>query len=75
VDAARAEQLKAKDVRTDPIEDAQRFPNKLGYFLDYTRRSLIGIYGEPVVFGGDSTSRRPSTPRCSATPRRPWRRT
>jgi penicillin-binding protein 1A len=52
LDAARAEQLKAKEVRTTPIEDGQAFPAKLGYFLDYTRRSLIGAYGEARVFGG-----------------------
>jgi len=52
LDAARAEQLKARDVRTTPIENAQRFPSKLGYFLDYTRRALIGRYTEARVFGG-----------------------
>ncbi len=52
LDAARAERLKATDVRTNPIEDGQRFPAKLGYFLDYTRRSLIAEYSEARVFGG-----------------------
>jgi penicillin-binding protein 1A len=52
LDLVRAEQLKDTPVRTDPLEGAQRFPRKLGYFLDYTRRSLIEKWGEPDVFGG-----------------------
>jgi penicillin-binding protein 1A len=50
--AARAEQLKAKPVRTTPLDAEQQFGPKIGYFLDYTRRSLIATYGESKVFGG-----------------------
>ncbi|HEX6330904.1 MAG TPA: transglycosylase domain-containing protein [Actinomycetota bacterium] len=52
LDAARAEDLKATDLRLDPIELGVNFPSKLGYFLDHTRRELIRIHGEEKVFGG-----------------------
>jgi penicillin-binding protein 1A len=48
----RAEVLKGKDVRTDPLVNVDDFPRKLGYFLDYTRRALIAEYTGSVVFGG-----------------------
>jgi membrane peptidoglycan carboxypeptidase len=50
--ADRAATLKVKSVRTEPLVNADDFPRKLGYFLDYTRRSLIAQFTEPVVFGG-----------------------
>ncbi|MGE5460838.1 MAG: transglycosylase domain-containing protein, partial [Solirubrobacterales bacterium] len=50
--ADRAAVLKDKRVRTNPLVNADDFPPKLGYFLDYTRRSLIDTFGEPTVFGG-----------------------
>jgi hypothetical protein len=50
--ADRAAVLKDKQVRTEPLANADDFPRKLGYFLDYTRRSLIAQFTEPVVFGG-----------------------
>ena len=48
----RAAQLEARDVKVDPIEVGLNFPGKLGYFLDYTRRSLLDEYDEGLVFGG-----------------------
>ncbi|HSD48239.1 MAG TPA: transglycosylase domain-containing protein [Actinomycetota bacterium] len=52
LESARAEVLKAKEVKVDPLENADDFPRKTGYFLDYTRRALIARYGEAAVFGG-----------------------
>jgi penicillin-binding protein 1A len=53
LDAARGEQVRAEPVRTNEIpEFGVRFPGKLGYFLDYTRRALIEEKGEAKVFGG-----------------------
>ncbi len=48
----RAARLAGKDIKVDPIEVGLNFPAKLGYFLDYTRRELIDVYGEGPVFGG-----------------------
>jgi membrane peptidoglycan carboxypeptidase len=48
----RAAQLEVRDVKVDPIEVGLNFPGKLGYFLDYTRRSLLDEYDEGLVFGG-----------------------
>ena len=48
----RAAQLKLQDVRTHPSDGNLSFPPKLGYFLDYTKRSLTAEYGEAQVFGG-----------------------
>jgi membrane peptidoglycan carboxypeptidase len=47
-----AARLAAKDIKVDPIEVGLNFPAKLGYFLDYTRRELIDVYGEGPVFSG-----------------------
>ncbi|HEU4356640.1 MAG TPA: transglycosylase domain-containing protein, partial [Actinomycetota bacterium] len=52
LESARAEVLKAKEVKVDPLDNADDFPAKTGYFLDYTRRALIARYGEAAVFGG-----------------------
>jgi penicillin-binding protein 1A len=52
LDAGRAEVLKGQPVRVNPIDPGINFPAKLGYFLDHTRRALIGRYGESAVFGG-----------------------
>ena len=52
LDPARAEALKAKPVRTDPVALGEGWDRRLGYFLDYTRRSLIARFGEARVFGG-----------------------
>jgi len=48
----RAAQLEAREIRVDPIDVGLNFPGKLGYFLDYTRRSLLDRYDEGLVFGG-----------------------
>ena len=48
----RAAQLEAREIKVDPIEVGLNFPGKLGYFLDYTRRSLLDEYDEGLVFGG-----------------------
>ena len=48
----RAAQLEAREIKVDPIEVGLNFPGKLGYFLDYTRRSLLSEYDEGLVFGG-----------------------
>ena len=48
----RAAQLEARGIKVDPIEVGLNFPGKLGYFLDYTRRSLLAEYDEGLVFGG-----------------------
>ncbi len=50
--ASRATELKQKPVKTHPSEVQQRFPPKLGYFIDYTKRSLIKEFSEAAVFGG-----------------------
>jgi penicillin-binding protein 1A len=50
--AARAAQLKERPVKTTGAGDVVAFPPKLGYYLDYTRRTLIDRYGEAQVFGG-----------------------
>ena len=52
LDPARVETLQGKELRIDPIELGIDFPPKLGYFLDYTRRTLIDEYTEAEVFGG-----------------------
>jgi penicillin-binding protein 1A len=53
LDADRAEEMKDEPVRTNAIPElGVRFPGKLGYFLDYTRRALIEEKGEAKVFGG-----------------------
>jgi penicillin-binding protein 1A len=52
LEAERAEVLKAKEVKIDPLVGADDFPRTTGYFLDYTRRALIARYGEATVFGG-----------------------
>lgn len=52
LDPTRAEALKTKPVRTDPIAPGEGWDRRLGYFLDYTRRSLITRFGEARVFGG-----------------------
>jgi penicillin-binding protein 1A len=48
----RAAQLEARRIKVDPIDVGLNFPGKLGYFLDYTRRSLLDKYDEGLVFGG-----------------------
>jgi penicillin-binding protein 1A len=48
----RAARLKLQDVRTHPSDGNLSFPPKLGYFLDYTKRTLIAKYDEAQVFGG-----------------------
>jgi penicillin-binding protein 1A len=48
----RAAQLEGRKVKVDPITLGLNFPGKLGYFLDYTRRSLLDEYDEGLVFGG-----------------------
>ncbi len=48
----RAANLKLQDVRTNPSDGNLSFPPKLGYFLDYTKRTLIADYSEAQVFGG-----------------------
>jgi penicillin-binding protein 1A len=48
----RAAQLEAREIKVDPIDVGLNFPGKLGYFLDYTRRSLLDKYDEGLVFGG-----------------------
>jgi penicillin-binding protein 1A len=48
----RAARLQLQDVRTHPSDGNLSFPAKLGYFLDYTKRSLIAKYDEAQVFGG-----------------------
>jgi membrane peptidoglycan carboxypeptidase len=48
----RAAQLEGRKVKVDPITLGLDFPGKLGYFLDYTRRSLLDEYDEGLVFGG-----------------------
>lgn len=48
----RAAAMQAEDVRTNEIEVGLRFPGKLGYFLDHTRRELNDLKGEAAVFGG-----------------------
>ena len=48
----RAAHLQKKDVKTVGESSTQRFPPKLGYFLDYTRRELIKRWGEARVYGG-----------------------
>ena len=48
----RAAQLETREIKVDPIEVGLNFPGKLGYFLDYTRRSLLDRYDEGLVFGG-----------------------
>jgi membrane peptidoglycan carboxypeptidase len=48
----RAAQLEGRKIKVDPIEVGLNFPAKLGYFLDYTRRDLIGRYTEGQVFSG-----------------------
>jgi penicillin-binding protein 1A len=48
----RAAAMRGMDVRTNEIEIGLRFPGKLGYFLDHTRRALIAERGEAAVFGG-----------------------
>jgi penicillin-binding protein 1A len=48
----RAAQLEGREIKVDPIEVGLNFPGKLGYFLDYTRRSLLDEYDEGLVFGG-----------------------
>jgi len=52
ITAERAAQLKLQDVRTHPSDGNLSFPPKLGYFLDYTKRTLIAKYDEAQVFGG-----------------------
>jgi len=49
---ARAEALKQAKVKTVGDASAERFPPKLGYYLDYVKRSLIQRFGESRVFGG-----------------------
>jgi penicillin-binding protein 1A len=48
----RATRLKLQDVRTHPSDGGLSFPPKLGYFLDYTKRTLIAKYNEAQVLGG-----------------------
>jgi len=48
----RAGRLKLQDVRTHPSDGNLSFPPKLGYFLDYTKWTLIAKYNEAQVFGG-----------------------
>lgn len=48
----RAAQLEGREIKVDPIDVGLNFPGKLGYFLDYTRRSLLDEYDEGLVFGG-----------------------
>ena len=48
----RAAQLAEREIKVNPIELGLNFPGKLGYFLDYTRRSLLDRYDEGLVFGG-----------------------
>lgn len=50
--AGRAAALKAEDVVTNELPVGPRFPAKLGYFLDHTRRELSERYGEGAVFSG-----------------------
>ena len=52
LDAAEAEDLKARRVKTDPIPDGELYPPTLGYFLDYTRRGLMDEYGGNLLYGG-----------------------
>ena len=52
LDAAEAEALKARPVKTNPIPDGQYASPTLGYFLDYTRRGLMDEYGGSLVYGG-----------------------
>src|SRR6266508_1328729 len=52
ITAERAAQLKLQSVRTRPSDGNLTFPPKLGYFLDYTKRTLIAKYDEAEVFGG-----------------------
>lgn len=52
LDPARAAALKAKPVRTHPLVTAEVWDRRLGYFLDYTRRSLVEAFGEARVLGG-----------------------
>jgi penicillin-binding protein 1A len=52
ITAERAAQLKLQSVRTHPSDGNLSFPPKLGYFLDYTKRTLIAKYDEAQVFGG-----------------------
>ncbi|MEW6059009.1 MAG: transglycosylase domain-containing protein [Actinomycetota bacterium] len=64
----RAAHLKDKEVKTVGDSPAQRFPPKLGYFLDYTRRELIERFGEARVYGGGlrvTTSLNPSWQRAA----------
>ncbi|MGA9159449.1 MAG: transglycosylase domain-containing protein, partial [Actinomycetota bacterium] len=48
----RAAQLSDRPIKVNPIAVGLNFPGKLGYFLDYTRRSLLDEYDEGLVFGG-----------------------
>ena len=68
-----AARLAAKDIKVDPIEVGLNFPAKLGYFLDYTRRELIDVYGEGPVFSGGLQVTTTLDSRCRRTPRRPSR--
>ena len=52
LEPARVEVLQGKELQVDLLEVGVNFPPKLGYFLDYTRRTLIDEYGEARVFGG-----------------------
>jgi penicillin-binding protein 1A len=50
--AARAAQLKARPVKTHPTTEVLNTPGNSEYFVDYTKRYLIGKYGGAKVFGG-----------------------
>ena len=52
LDAERAAELEDLPVRTDEIPLGLSFPDKLGYFLDHTRRELERLYPSSSVFGG-----------------------
>jgi penicillin-binding protein 1A len=49
---AEADEAKAAEVETNPLEQGFDFSAKLGYFLDFTRRQLIDQYDEATVYGG-----------------------
>ncbi len=53
--AERADELRVRPLRTPGLDlaaETRQFPAKLGYFLDYVRRTASDEFGDANVFGG-----------------------